>query len=83
MYMCQENVHSIPENQKFVFREVSVPAWFGVCFFGSWRRIVGVLGERMGGRRIVGFFSLYLSAHTSCRPQHQHKSLGEIRYLGF
>lgn len=86
MYLCQENVHSVPENQKFVFREVSMPACFGVClFFG------GELEEKccvLGGREWVGgewvsFFNFYLTAYTLCRSHHQRRSLGEIRSLGF
>lgn len=59
MYLCQENVHSVPENQKFVFREVSMPACFGVCLFfggGVGGEVLCFGRERVGGRRIGEFF---------------------------
>lgn len=68
MYLCQENVHSVPENQKFVFREVSMPACFGVCLF-FW----GQLEEKccvLGGREWVGgelvSFLIFILLPTYC-----------------
>lgn len=84
MYLCQENVHSVPENQKFVFREVSMPACFGVWFFwGVGGELLCFGGEGVGGRRIGEFLNFYLTAYMLCRPHHQRRSLGEICSLGF
>lgn len=42
MNLCQENIHHVPENQKFAFREVGVPVWYTLGLFS--------LGEDVGGK---------------------------------
>lgn len=52
MNLCQENIHHVPENQKFAFREVGVPVWHTLGLFSLGEDVGEKTADFFGGKGI-------------------------------